>query len=414
MTLRIGILPHADLPHLVPCFRIARELLKYGHTVHILGSDAFAIFRGHTDAWGDHLTNFGLRGQELTHRDPAVAFPDWLTQQLKELQLDLIILDAVWQGLVFPCHASGLVKHVVVHHAGLPDFRSADMPAWCFVHPGHPKDHWAQARAFVEQSERAGRGIRATLSTIKALSPAGRAVPDNYEFGCSELSALPAIHAMSLPPDAEFPNERGRVEYFGTLLPKPGDVDWRPPPAQLTADSQPLIACVFGTKGLQTKQEYEWLHSLAKTLGNSFPQYQVAVVIREDQSLATDLPKNVLTFPWIPLWELLSTRAGPKVLVSTPGVGAFREAIASATPIVAIPRRLDQFGAAARVEYFGIGAALVSPELPQPELVAQRIAQILIGPNIQPQSRRLRDQYIGFDATFPLKRFIEELFKNTK
>src|ERR1700677_3634830 len=170
MTLRIGILPHADLPHLVPCFRIARELRKYGHAVHTLGSDALAIFRGHTDAWGDQLKIFGLSGQEFTHCDPAISFPDWVTHQLKELQLDIIILDAVWQGLAFPCHSSGLVKRVVIHHAGLPDFRSVDMPAWCFIHPGHPKDHWSQARAFVEQSERAGHGVRTTPSTTKALS----------------------------------------------------------------------------------------------------------------------------------------------------------------------------------------------------------------------------------------------------
>jgi len=410
MTLRVGILPHADLPHILPCFRICRELSKFGHGVWVLGSDVNKVGKGHSDVWGDQLATFGLSGRQIIHSNRDVTIADWLIRQLRELELDVIILDAVWQGLAFGCQSSSLVKSVVIHHAGLPDFRSPDMPTWSFVHPGHSKDQWAKARSSIEQREQAGQGVRSIFSAEKALSAAGREAKGTFDFGCGEFAALPAIRAMSMCPAAEFPAERGRIDYFGTLLPKPEDVDWRPLPSELMGNSQALIACVFGTTGLQTRAEYEWLFSLAKNLAHSFPDSQVLVVIPNWVKLAWEAegcPKNLLSYPWLPLWELLSTRKGIKVLVSTPGIGAFREAITSGTPIVAIPRLLDQFGAAARVEYFGVGSSLVSPELPQPDLVVKHVAYVLESADVLAQTHRLSQEFIAFDATQPLKRFIQ-------
>jgi hypothetical protein len=410
MPMRIGILPHADLPHLIPSFRIGRALLKWGHTVHIFGSDVQTVGRGHSDAWRGLLETFGLSGRQVIHGRRDVTVSDWLIGQMRERQLDAIILDAVWQGLAFGIDASGAVRSVVIHHAGLPDFRGGDMPTWAFVHPAHSRDYWAQARRAVEQVEQSGRGVRGLLLSAKALSAAGRAAADAFDFGCTEFAALPAIRAMSLCPAAEFPRERGRVDYFGTLLPGPGDVDWRPLPAELADGSRDLIACVFGTTGLNTREEYEWLAALAQGLAHAFPRDQIVVVIPEwanSPPLIHDRPPNLLSYPWIPLWELLSTRKGARVLVTTPGVGAFREAVASGTPIVAIPRATDQFGVAARVEYFKLGSALVSRELPRPDLVVSHVARVLEDPDIRIQAQRLGQEFTAFDATLPLKRFIE-------
>ena len=410
MTLRVGVFPHADVPHIIPCFRICRQLLNWGYEVQVLGSDVEVIDRGHSEAWRGLLAGYGLSGLQVIRSSRDLSFSDWLTQQLITLKLDVLILDAIWQGLAFAFHGSDLVRNVVVHHAGLPDFRSSDMPTWAFVHPGHPKDHWAQARRTAEQFERSGSGVRAVVSSIKALASTGTTTGHDFDFGCGEFKALPAVRAMSLCPAVEFPAERGRIDYFGTLLPEPGDVDWKSPPSELMDESQTLITCMFGTTGLQTKEEYQWLATLAEILARAFPNGQVLVVIPDwasSQWPTDDRPKNLVSRPWIPLWELLSTRRGPKVLVTTPGIGALREAIASGTPVVAIPRRVDQFGAAARVEYFNLGSCLVSHGLPNPELVVERVAKVLADPDIQIQAQRLRQECIAFDATKPLKRFIE-------
>jgi hypothetical protein len=411
MPLHVGILPHADLPHIVPCFRIGRELLKAGHDVSVLGSDVQKIGRGHSESWHGQLAAFGLSGRQIVHRSSSITISDWLVHQSRELRLDVVILDAVWQGLAYGCQDSSSTS-VVVHHAGLPDFRSSDMPTWYFVHPGHSREQWASARRANELCELAGHGVRGLFSSMKALSDEGRKARDIYGFGCGELEALPAIRAMSLCPAAEFPDERGRVVYFGTLLPKRDDIDWKPLPSEVNGSSQTLIACVFGTTGLQTREEYEWLLSLAKTLARHFVDCQVLVVVPESRrrdSRARDYPGNLLVYPWIPLWELLSTRLGSKVLVTAPGVGAFREATASGTPIVAIPRKLDQFGAAARVEYFGTGSALVSAGLPPPELVVKRVAHVLEDSNVALNAERLRREFIAFDANRPLIRFMDGL-----
>jgi UDP:flavonoid glycosyltransferase YjiC (YdhE family) len=409
MTLRVGVLPHADLPHILPCFRICRELLKLGHGVRILGSDSFGFRRLPSNVWIEQLVRFGLAGQEVIHRAHDAWFYDWFIRQIRELQLDVLILDAVWQGLAFGRDEFAGVKSVVVHHAGLPDFRSSDLSPWRFLHPNHPTERKADVRKLLEQNERSGRGLRRVFASAKSLTAAGRATADSYEFGCSELAGVPADRAMSLCPELEFPGERGRMEYFGSLLPTPGDVDWVTPPPEVADDPRPLIMCAFGTTGLQSLEAYQWLSSLAKSLATARRDCQVVVVIPDRgklNNLAIDCPANLAVYQWVPLWEVLSTRLGSKVLVSSPGVGAFREAVASGSTVVAVPRLLDQFGAAARVEYFGLGTALAQDTLPRPEDVVLRVSQVLEDRDIQAHAQHFRELSRGFDATLPLKRFI--------
>jgi hypothetical protein len=411
MTLRIGVLPHADLPHILPSFRICRELLKSGHEVSVLGSDDHKIGRGHSEAWAEQLGAFGLGGRQAVHVGSDASFADWLAQQASERGFDMLILDAVWQGLAFSCHAP-IVKNVVIHHAGLPDFRSRDMPTWYFVHPRHTRDVWQLARTINDRKEQAGQGVRGLLTSIKALSDQGKKAQGVFEFGCGEFETVPATRAMSLCPAVEYPDERGRLRYFGTLLPKPHDIDWRPLPPEMTDAHQSLIACVFGTTGLQTREEYQWLVAVGKQLAHYFVECQIVVVAPENMRRELNLdrrPRNLRLYPWIPLWEVLSNRMGAKVVVTTSGVGTLREAIASGTPIVAIPRKLDQFGAAARVEYFGVGSAIVSRELPQPELVVKHVAIALEDSAVHARTRDLQNEVIAFDSTQPLKRFIDDI-----
>ncbi len=412
MPLRVGVLPHADLPHIIPSFRLCRELRKLGHPVRLLGSDIDTLLGyGHSSAWADQLGPYALQGLEVVHRTQRMAISDWLLHQIRELPLDMVILDAAWQGLAYACQESARPLNVVVHNAGLPDFRSGDMPSFRFVHPNHPKDHWLRARQSIEQRERAGRGLRVMFSTVKSTSATGMRVADVFDAGCSEFAALPAIRAMSLAPAVEFPAERGRIHYFGTLLPSPSDVDFNKQlPSELAEGTRPLIACVFGTTGLQSRDEYQWLASLARALARAQSACDVLAVIPDafrPVLPAASEPGNLRLLPWVPLWELLFARRGPKLLIAPPGIGAFREAMASGTPIVAVPRRLDQFGAAARVEYFGVGSCLVSRDLPPVGAIVERVGQVLDDAGIRERTNRIQQELRSFDATQPLRRFME-------
>jgi UDP-glucoronosyl and UDP-glucosyl transferase len=404
----IGVLPHADLPHILPFFRLARELSKLNHQVHLVGSDVLTVGRGHGEAWKGQVRRYGLGERLHLHRDRKVPFHSWLRQVIAEAQLDVLIVDAVWQAI---CYAlvdlPGTVT--VVHHAGLPDFRTWDMPTRHFVHPEHSRETLEAARRRNEELESTGPGVRRLLLSLNSELPANS--PDaRFAFGCGEFAALPAIRAMSLCPAVEFPAERGRIEYLGSLLPEPDDQDWQPPPMAAMQPSQPLIACVFGTTGLLTREEYQWLLDCSKRLAQEFAHCQVITVIPERMRgrwPLRRLPSNLLLLPWIPLWELLVGRHSAKVLVTTPGVGAFRDAVASGTPMIAIPRRADQFGAAARMEYFGLGSAWVSNDLPLDTILIPRIAQILGDDGIRLRAALMADAVRAYDRTAPLKQFID-------
>jgi hypothetical protein len=404
----IGVLPHADLPHILPFFRLARELSKLNHQVHLVGSDVLTVGRGHSEAWKGQVRRYGLGERQHLHRDRKVPFHSWLRQVIAQAQLDVLIVDAVWQAIAYAL--ADLPRIVtVVHHAGLPDFRTCDMPTWHFVHPEHPRETLEAARRRNEELECTGPGVRRLLLSLNSELPANS--PDaRFAFGCGEFEALPAIRAMSLCPAVEFPAERGRIEYLGSLLPEPDDKDWQPPPMAAMQPSQPLIACVFGTTGLQTRGEYQWLLDCSRKLAQEFSYCQVITVIPERMRgrwPLRRLPSNLLLLPWIPLWELLVGRNSAKVLVTTPGVGAFRDAVASGTPVVAIPRRADQFGAAARTEYFGLGSAWVSSELPLDTILIPRIAQILGDGSMRLRAALMADAVRAYDRTAPLKQFID-------
>ena len=402
--MRAGILPHADLPHIIPNFRLARSLLRLGCEVRLLGSDVVKIGKGHSEAWSSSVKKFKFGEYLALHNSTDETFLSWLNRQIDALQIDVVVLDAVWQALAY-----ALPGKTVIHHAGLPDFRSDDMPTWLFVHPNHGKERWKSARNHLDALERSGRGVRALFHRVATAS--GLTLGSKpFEFGCGGFAKIPAVRSMCLPRELEFPKEAGRMAYLGTNLPSETDVDWTVPPEELVQDDRPLILCIFGTTGLTDPSEYRWLLSAATSLANSFADHIVAAVIpgisqSDSQRLAAGA-KNLSLHSWIPLWETLSTRRAPTVLVSTPGVGALREAAAAGTPIIAIPRRLDQFGAAARIEYFGLGRCLVSQGLPHEASVVENVARCLGDEHIRARSLELKQQISSHDGPECLRQFV--------
>jgi hypothetical protein len=403
--MRAGILSHADLPHIIPNFRLARSLLGLGCDVRILGSDAVKIGKGHSEAWSSSVEKFKFGEYLVLHRSTDETFLRWLNRQIDSLQLDVLILDAVWQSLAY-----GLPGKKVIHHAGLPDFRNEDMPTWQFVHPNHGKQRWKNARNHLDALERSGRGVRSLFYHVARVS--GLALDNKaFDFGCGEFAKIPATRSMSLPRELEFPKEAGRMAYLGTNLPTEDDADWTPPSDDLIRNDRPLILCIFGTTGLTDPSEYRWLLSTAIKLASAFADHFIAAVIpgisQSDSRRLAGSVKNLGLYPWIPLWETLSARQAPMVLVSSPGVGAFREAVTAGTPIVAIPRRLDQFGAAARIEYFGLGRCLVSQGLPQEASVVENVANCLSDDLIRTRGFEFKQKISPQNGLESLQRFIE-------
>jgi len=415
---RIGLLPHADLPHILPFFRLARALRKLGHDVYVFGSDIVTLTgsgrMGHRVAWSGQIEIFQLQGVSAVHQNRDMHFCDWLRKEMQEKAIEILVLDAVWQGLAYEFINDRQIS-VLINHAGLPDFRSADIPSWWFVHPDHPRSLRQDARRANEGVEAAGGGIRNMMSAVKRLTQAGRVIPDEFDFGCGEFANLPAKRAVCFCPDVEFPEERGRTEYLGSQLAGVDDIDRQTLPAEIVelgTTDRPLIACVFGTSGMCTSVEQLWLASACKRLAEHFSESNVIAVMpdqTQNKLRQNALPPNLRLFKWIPLWELLDSWSGAKVLVSTPGVGAFREAVYSATPIVAVPRRVDQVGAAARVEYFGLGKAWSRNRLPRIDVLVENVTAVFTDSSIKTRCAELCDKARAFDAGNPLQRVIDAL-----
>lgn len=80
--MRAGILPHADLPHIIPNFRLARSLLKLGCDVRILGSDVVKIGKGHSEAWSSSVEKFKFGESLALHNSADKTFLSWLERQI--------------------------------------------------------------------------------------------------------------------------------------------------------------------------------------------------------------------------------------------------------------------------------------------------------------------------------------------
>lgn len=405
--MRVGILPHAGLSNIIPNFRLARSLVNLGCEVRFLGSDIVkdTAMEGHSKAWASSARKFGFEDYLVVHNSTEESFIAWLIRQIDVLQLGIVVLDAGWQSLAY-----ALPGKIVIFHAGLPDFRSGDMPTWRFVHPNHGKDVWKNARNQLEALERAGQGERSVL--YNAAIDSGMTLENKaFDFGCGEFANIPAIRAMSLPQILEFPGEAGRVRYLGVNLPSESDIDWTSGPDRLTKDERPLILCIFGTTGLSGLSEYLWLLSTSMELAKSLEKHLVAVVLPDlAQSYVQRIArvvKNLVVYSWVPLWETISARSAPTILVTTPGVGTFREAVASGTPVVAIPRILDQFGAAARIEYFGLGRCIVSPNLPDAKSVIENVSLCFSDNQIWERANKIKQAISSDNGHDSLKNLFE-------
>lgn len=365
---RIGIYPSAEQRYLLPALRLARALMAGGHDVVLLGSDHRERASGHSDGWRRLLPRYDMADRVRVHADPRIPLAQWLVSASSDLEL--VAIDAGWQGLAFAWGDAPHRPQLRIIHAGLPDFRRDDCPPGCFIMPAAMS---TGVRAGLHRDPWVLRTRRAFVDVAQAACPTGQPAL-HWEDGCTEPSRMPAERVQLLAPCMELPGEAGRTAYAGTCLPGPSDIDWDPPWSAGEGAERPLVVCAFGIRGLAQEDDRAWALRLADDLARRFRACEVVAVL---PGASGDRMSNLTVVPWMPLWPTLRARSGRTVLVSSLGVGAWREASAAGVPVVAIPRVLDQFGAAARVAHFGTGLALVGASWPTATRVAEAVAELL-------------------------------------
>ena len=118
-------------------------------------------------------------------------------------------------------------------------------------------------------------------------------------------------------------------------------------------ENQPLIYCSFGSQCHQYEQSEGLFRAIIAAIGDR-PEWQLVLAIGPHLKTADfePLPGNVLMVNWAPQLKMLERAA---MMITHGGLGAVKECIFFAVPMIVLPGKWDQPYHAARVAHHGIG-----------------------------------------------------------
>ncbi|HKQ04045.1 MAG TPA: glycosyltransferase [Blastocatellia bacterium] len=127
----------------------------------------------------------------------------------------------------------------------------------------------------------------------------------------------------------------------------------QPFPWDMLDPSKPLIYCSFGSQAYVYKHSIKIFRAVIEAVGER-PEWQLVLAVGpylKTEAFAP-LPDNVLVVNWAPQLKLLERAA---VMITHGGMGAVKECIFFAVPMIVFPCRWDQPHNAARVVHHGLG-----------------------------------------------------------
>lgn len=185
------------------------------------------------------------------------------------------------------------------------------------------------------------------------------------------------------------------------------DLPAEPPIKPVPPGTGPLLYCHLGSVSQQhdrrTLSSYRAILE-ALRLNTTWRAVIVTASPRISQSLqvaATSLGERVVVRDWAPRAAYL-THAN--LVVTHGGANSVKEAILAGLPILALPRRADQPGIAARIVFHQLGLA-AKPGAPG-IVIAALLARLLAEPAFGARVRTMRDHFRRYDA----QRVCERIF----
>ncbi|MFE1552961.1 macrolide-inactivating glycosyltransferase [Streptomyces sp. NPDC058718] len=343
--------------HVNPSLDVIRELVARGHRVSYAIPAPFAEKVAETgatpvvyastlptdddpDAWGtepiDHVEPF------LT--DAVQALPQ-LAKAFEEDRPDLVLHDIT----AYPAP-------VLAHTWGVPS-----LSLWPNLVPWDGYEE--------EVAEPMSAGLKA--------SPRGKAYYTRFEAWLAEHGVdvhpdrliAPPRRALVLIPRALQPHadrvDESVYTFVGACQGARAEQDeWRRP-----AGAEKVVLVSLGSSFTKRPEFYRACAEAFRTL----PEWHVVLQIGRfvDAAELGELPDNVEVHSWVPQLAILRQA---DAFVTHAGAGGSQEGLATATPMVAVPQAVDQFGNADMLQALGIAR-----HLPMEDVTPERLREAVLG-----------------------------------
>ncbi|MFJ8168046.1 macrolide-inactivating glycosyltransferase [Streptomyces sp. NPDC094473] len=364
--------------HVNPSLEVIRELVARGHRVSYAIPASFA---GTVAATGAEPVIY-------TSVLPTADNPeDWGTELIDNIEP--FLEDAV-QALpqladAFDGDEPDLVLHditsyparVLAHRWGVPAVQ-----LWPNLVPweGYAEEVGDPATAELKQTER-GRAYYARFAAWLAGNGLG-------DLSSDDFVARPR-RGLVLIPEALQPNadrvDHARFTFVGACQgDRAGQGEWKRP-----AGAEKVLLVSLGSS---FTDEPAFYRECVKAFGD-LPGWHVVLQIgsRVGPSALGDVPDSVEVHSWVPQLSVLKQA---DAFITHAGAGGSQEGLATATPMVAVPQAVDQFGNADMLQSLGVARHLPKEEADAASLRAAVLA-LVDDPDVAARLARIQERMAG-------------------
>ncbi|MDX3683825.1 macrolide-inactivating glycosyltransferase [Streptomyces sp. NBC_01693] len=364
--------------HVNPSLEVIRELVARGHRVSYAIPASFA---GTVAATGAEPVIY-------TSVLPTADNPeDWGTELIDNIEP--FLEDAV-QALpqlagAFDGDEPDLVLHditsyparVLAHRWGVPAVQ-----LWPNLVPweGYAEEVGDPATAELKQTER-GRAYYARFAAWLAGNGLG-------DLSSDDFVARPR-RGLVLIPEALQPNadrvDHARFTFVGACQgDRAGQGEWKRP-----AGAEKVLLVSLGSS---FTDEPAFYRECVKAFGD-LPGWHVVLQIgsRVDPSALGEVPDSVEVHSWVPQLSVLKQA---DAFITHAGAGGSQEGLATATPMVAVPQAVDQFGNADMLQSLGVARHLPKEEADAASLRAAVLA-LVDDPDVAARLARIQERMAG-------------------
>ncbi|NBM18074.1 macrolide-inactivating glycosyltransferase [Streptomyces sp. GC420] len=343
--------------HVNPSLEIVRELVARGHRVTYAVPESFAgkvavtgaeprIYRStlptedEPEAWGTEV----IDNVEPFLADAVQALPQQLAAYEGD-EPDLVLADIT----AYPAR-------VLAHRWGVPFVQlSPNLVAW----EGYEEEVAAPMVAEIMSTER-GRAYYARFRAWLDENGLSHLSPD--EFAGRPPRSL-VVMPKALQPQADRVDESVYTFVGACQGDRAEQGDWQRP-----ADAEKVLLVSLGSA---FTKEPEFYRECLRAFGD-LPGWHVVLQIGKfvDPAELGPVPDNVEVHDWVPQLAVLRQA---DAFITHAGAGGSQEGLATATPMVAVPQAVDQFGNAAVLESLG-----VARHVPKEQATAQALREAVL------------------------------------